>query len=1179
MPFASGQRRRSRWSSGASTVTPTSGEKYDTGAVTRQIDNAKLRLADAGVNVETDTDKRNWFEKATNLPEGQNFFFDALELLSRPSQAILNVIDKVPDGDRSVADAAWRGFSGRERVRGADIIEKRGIDDPFTKFALGTGLDIALDPVSYIPGGQIAKGTGFATRAAAKGISRGYRAAERIPIVGRFSERVLRPAAQKVKDTAGYAFNRDYKLDETLDGGVDDTVKRLARETDNARQYLQEQSLATVADTARRAGGVDTGADVGRRMERDLDQSLRSDRLLSDIMSGKRLSFNEASGELQDFVTNINKKVLNSPVVKRQIERKQKQIDGLKKRVEQHKATLLELESGDWLATRQQAVTDRLAKAMQGKGPRAQASLQRKADERLLKLEDQARVLDRKLKSDIARYEDEIMPKLLGQVDRIQRGIVFNPREGGKAFDLVNENASLYRRALGDQVKFIEEISRRGKFDDLVKPELKEALRPIVTGLLVEGEKTVAGLRGTPEQKELRRLFGRNLQFAYDKKGNVRMKLVQRDPDKLYYAMKNASPVIPEDLTDFRNIKDPSGLEMGDIRFMDRLDNVNIPRPVREQSRDVEINFAAQDLMDSNQFIRDYARDNGIEIPELEGYMKHVLSKAEREARSRGRSAAIDQGARGQGNPKKSILNSRELHGSVEDINERVERPFFEPNAFFATAIGQKQLIDYVQAVQFRRKVLSNPNFAQRYERGMEIGPNHAVIDTNNYKFIKAGDEAPGAPLADEIGGEYLVTKAVKNALDRYQRLTTDEGTKGMLKALDATTNMWKKFALFSPLYHVRNLAGAMFNNYVGGMNTPNLIKYTKEGLQEVAAAARGKESELFNEYRRQGLNSQAMSNVEFLRSTDPEKQVEKMVADRSKSFGGRLRDRLNPVNAFETSREAGDFIDQVNRFALYKWARDKGATAEQAAAKVREVQFDYTNLAPFEQNVLTRLIPFYRWMRNNIPFQIQQFINDPRKYANVNKARLNAQEAVGLDEETMPDYMKESFAVPVYGSEATGTGKTLGLNLPLADLTKLNDPLKVIIDALSAPLKVPLELGVNRSFFRNKPIQNFEGEQTQFQLPGGVDFGLDPKLAYVLENLTGQIGRGLSGYLKAPESEDQDAKFRTPSLGIKSLLRPYDVQANEYYTMLDELRKLQDYIRYIEQQTGQEVRTVNQIR
>jgi hypothetical protein len=632
-----------------------------------------------------------------------------------------------------------------------------------------------------------------------------------------------------------------------------------------------------------------------------------------------------------------------------------------------------------------------------------------------------------------------------------------------------------------------------------------------------------------------------------------------------------------------------------------------IPRIERELSSDPAIRQAAENLMQSNTELREWARSNGIPVGELEGYMKHVLAAEERKRRKNLKAMPIDRGNFGTGQPDKKVVASRELMGSVEDVNEQMIQggrlkegeTFFEPNAFFATAIGQKQLIEYANAAKFRREVLSNPNFAQKYEKGTPVPNNAVVIDTNNYKFL-SDDASNELGLANEVGGEYVTTKAVKQALDRYKKLTGDEGINSFIKAFDTAQSWWKRTTLFSAPYHLRNAMGAMFNNYVGGMNPVSLAKYTKEGYQDVYnAVIKGDESPLFREFREQGLGSSSLSGVEFARrGEDAEKAIERTIKKRSQfdgTLGGRVKTELkelkNPLNAFETSRDLGDFIDQTNRFAMYKWAKDKGLTPEQAAKKVREVQFDYSRTTPLEREVATRFIPFYRWMRNNLPYQIRSFINDPRKYANVNKLRLNATESAGFDEEDVPEWMREQFAIPILGDG--GTGKALGLNLPVGDLTKVSDPLTMLLNSLTPLAKLPAELAMNRSTFYDRPIQEFAGQERQLSIPenflgipvpgGGKEFGsaLQPNetLAYLLEQLGGQPVRETLKLLASPKDEDQAKKFKDPVLGISSVLKDIDANKSKFFQQREELQKLMDLIDYIEQQTGSRPRGVNEIR
>lgn len=855
-------------------------DAYDTTSLDKQISNATTRISDAGYQTE-ESDKRNGFEKFTNLPQGQNWLFDTLEILGRPGNAIKNVVDKTfIQNKEGLGDSIVNGLSGREKVHGTDIAEHLGVNNRLGKFALGLGADIALDPLTYVPGGALLKGVKGATKLATSPLKIGYNALEKAsPALQALRTDVVTPALERGKDVLGHAFVPQYKWDQTLTGETDDSLKNLFRETNNTRDFMNEEALKNIGNIAKTTG-IDAGSDVGRLMEKDL------------VANG--------------------------------------------------------------------------------------------------------------------------------------------------------------------------------------------------------------------------------------------------------------------------------------------------PRPFRQLSTDPVHLKATQDLIDSNDALRKWATDNDIPVGEIDGYMRHILSGEERAFRKTATGKNIDRPTGSINNPDKHVLDNRKYTGSVEDVNDQVGRKMFEPNAYFATAVGQKKLIDYGNAVKFRRDILSNPQFAFKHSAGSNIPEGSELIDTNNYQFMKN----PNNNLPDEIGGKYVVTKGVKEALDRFQGLATDEGTKGVLNVYDGLQNTWKKLALLSGGFHARNAAGALFNNSVAGMNVADLAKYTASAGNDVFNAIKnGKESALLTEFRQQGLGASGISKVEFAKhGEEPEQGIIKTVDNLSKTNGQRLNERLNPLklssykNIFNSSREVGEASDQVNRLALYKWAKDKGMTPEQAAAKVREVQFDYSELTPFERNIAKRVMPFYTWSRKNIPYQIQSFINDPRKYEYLNKARLNAQDAVGLNDDNIPDYMKESFTLPVSG--ANGKGKMLGLNLPVGDLTKLSKPGKTLVDSVSAVLKTPAELALNYNMFRGKPIQKFAGQETKYQLPfTNKEFGLPVKLAYALEQSTGQVGRGLSGILQKPESVDQDTANRLPSLGISSLAKDFDADKYAYYKRLDDLKKLQDLILYIQQQEGQKPRTLAEIK
>lgn len=1168
-------------------------DPYSTDKIDRQIENAKTRITDAGFTTD-DGDGRNWFEKATNLPVGQNAFFDTLELIGRPGQAVKNVLDKSlgAGSTESVGEAAWKGFSGKEKVTGAQLVDHLSNGEKangFARFLLGTGVDIASDPTTYIPGGVIADGAKAVMKPIGTAAKFGYDALESaIPAVKTFRENTLEPIATRAKDSLGYMFNPDYNITKTLGGGESDFLKNAAQDSDNSRRFMQEEALSNLSNTAKAAGGIQTGEDVGRILEAPLRQF--EDVKAYEFPDGLRRTENKT-----DLLSEINTNRSAIKDIGKSIGQDQRD----------YGAAIGEFASG------LDKTDSDIRRLYFGLERTAGKNLDKQTKQNLLdagrelsRLESQINNFDVNHQSMLKHFKKQIADEHAGNFDLIKRvkevspnGIRgINPKEmpkgilhrnAGKPIDEVaNELGYHYADDLVQELKKLKDVPQKldnvnlehfahkemdrtggykfltDKLDELVnaRETIKQSIRDITKSApKIRGSKAsemaFSDLASHPRYQDLSQQRN-TLKSQLDAlKGDVKalkeqkvtqIKAKQYEIEALRESMRN--PVMMQK---------------------------ELPRPQRELSADPKVQQAAKNIMESNSTIRQMAEENGINIPELEGYMTHIMSEQER--KSRLKVAGVDKGSRNTGNPNKSILKNRQLTGSAEDVNDRMGRKFFEPNAYFATGIGQKRLVDYIHAVNFRRQVLSNRDFAIPFKKGMDVSKDAVVIDTNNYTFLKShGDSLEGVVPEETIGGQYIVTKQAKVLLDRFQHLNTDEGTKSFLKAFDSVTNFWKRFTLFSPGFHVRNLLGAAVNNSVAGMNVIDLPKYTTQAAGDVMKFVRGKETPMYREFRQQGLGSTGLSAVEFAKAgEEPEKAIQKTIENMSKTGMDKLKSKL--LNPFKTSQEFGDFMDQVNRFALYKWAREtKGMDARAAAAKVREVQYDYSKLTPFERNVMVRVIPFYRWMRNNIPFQIRAAIHDPRKFEWFNKARQNAQDAVGLNDENMPDYMKQSFAVPVYGKN--GEGKFFSSNLPFTDLTKLSNPLKMLVDGVTPLVKTPAELALNYNMFQGKPIEKFQGQEKQFQL-GPMNFGIPMKTAYALEQATGQIGRGLSGYLQKPDQQSQDTMFRMPSLGISSLTKDFSAAKAGYLQKLQELKQLQDELLYIEQQTGDKPRTTAEIK
>lgn len=521
---------------------------------------------------------------------------------------------------------------------------------------------------------------------------------------------------------------------------------------------------------------------------------------------------------------------------------------------------------------------------------------------------------------------------------------------------------------------------------------------------------------------------------------------------------------------------------------------------------------SAQTLIDSNADLRKFASDNGIEIDDMVGYMAHFATDEFRKHLDE-TGDTISNGVGSVGGNKK-VLN-RKLEGSVLDANAQMRRDkgvnfeAFTSDAFLATAGGQQRLINYVAKESIKNRVLE---------------------DVGRARVLKDGQKARKGNVERTVDGQrYELTKGANDLITNFEKKLEDDSIKGFWKSYDKLTNMWKKTALFTVGFHARNFAGNNFNMYVGGMSPVDLVEYQTKAiaaLEGVQARLVGRSDKapkevdkLYDQFLQQGLKStgstadflqdpaQLMSDVRY-RTKGALGKVNHPYAEiaRAEGVGGKLKQAIDAP--FQQSRNLGDVADETARFAMFMWGMDKYGDATKAAEKVREVLFDYTELTPFEQQGLKRVAPFYTWMRKNSEFQLKAFAQNPQRYERVNSIFQNAQDNTDNNQEIMPDYLKENFAL-----QLPGTDKMLSLNLPLSDLAKMTDPSKVAMDSLSPLIKTPAELAFNQKTLNGAPITSFDTESGQLF---GKEFeGVGPlngkQIEYLAKNLLAPV-RNLSG-------------------------------------------------------------------
>jgi hypothetical protein len=280
----------------------------------------------------------------------------------------------------------------------------------------------------------------------------------------------------------------------------------------------------------------------------------------------------------------------------------------------------------------------------------------------------------------------------------------------------------------------------------------------------------------------------------------------------------------------------------------------------------------------------------------------------------------------------------------------------------------------------------------------------------------------------------------------------------------------WKSHATWMwPGFHVRNLYGAFFNNTLGGVDISDYILAgrTRFAARELADGKPGKwagmriadkDGDLIEALRRNGTFSMNGRRIEDMTYGDLSAMTvsQGVTAGNSRAFA-----EARPLGTQEAEQSKKMLLEKIPGGTTYtKGARGAGTLTEnvmRTAAFSRGLRTygsvidaraftmmrhgDYADLTDFEAGTIRDLIPFYKWMRTNVPFQVHQMLETPGALLAAKKAQGAAFTAAGLDYDEeryrMPGWMGQQFTIPFGARTENGETvyDTVMLDLPMSDL------------------------------------------------------------------------------------------------------------------------------------------------
>jgi len=466
----------------------------------------------------------------------------------------------------------------------------------------------------------------------------------------------------------------------------------------------------------------------------------------------------------------------------------------------------------------------------------------------------------------------------------------------------------------------------------------------------------------------------------------------------------------------------------------------------------------------------------------------------------------------------------RKIEGSVGDINKMFGTEFFE----------QRPAVAFAERALASARAVTNKEFLESVKQ-------FAVNDLPKATRKFAVQDLPDAVevAAKELKGLKFHPEIAK-AIDDYVQVIKPDEVRKAVRAFDSVQNWWKAQALVAPSYHIRNMAGNFWNNFLAGVSDPQA--YFRAGKLQT-----GKAIDFIDDAGRHWTNGTILDAAKrsgVLGRGWYAKDIDIGIgAEMARASWNPLRQNFS---LYRGNRAVGEAFENNARLAHFIDKLKKGETIDNAALSVKKYLFDYADLTTIEQQILKRAMPFFTWTRKNIPLQLEHLVKQPAKFAGVVKtANAVSAQVERPNEKYLGDYVKNNIGVRVGTDEKGNTHYFLmGQWLPAAQaIDFLSQPTENLMMMVSPFLMVPIEQWSGQSrYFKNTLGEPQEIERYPEENSSWLGFTMRKKTISILKNIRilnelDKLNPGqIFGDQKSPSIFNKlapDASIKVPGIGI----------------------------------------------
>lgn len=485
-------------------------------------------------------------------------------------------------------------------------------------------------------------------------------------------------------------------------------------------------------------------------------------------------------------------------------------------------------------------------------------------------------------------------------------------------------------------------------------------------------------------------------------------------------------------------------------------------------------------------------------------------------------------------------------------------------------------------------------------------------IDGNVFATLKSMDDTFKA---------FEVPELLTNYINTTGKTLIKQDSNALLNVYDNFLRLWKiNSTAVNAGFHARNYTSNQFANYLAVGSKAFDVRLQKYAgrmlgndeltLSKTFITHNGKQRSLLDvkkEMNELGLLDEGQFQNDFKRIDDESSNAFDAITDKARDRGVDVKSKgkfdwntLNPLSpvldiknpiksltqkvpskrefvGYQAGAKIGQNVENHSKIVNYLANLELGKTKYEAAESVKKFLFDYREVTPFEAKFMKRVIPFYTWMRKNIPLQLDQLMFNTNVYRNTFKGIRSIESGVPV-EDRVDDKAKNKFArdwTQLLGHATGDDGKEkplfLNPNLPYQNVNQL-DPGNIVDTLISSStpfIKAPLELGMNKNIYFDSPISRGISDQDKAPaylqaLLGGTKEApamISPETRYMLQNAPSL--ENLSKIMEAIDSGNDEKMMMNLGKTIGGVSTyPYDVDKYKKWAYRDRITQLKTILK-----------------